>query len=143
MRLPPALALTVCIAMTAPMPNATAPPAKIYKILTPDQWTELSRDGQTQGSPLDQADGFIHFSTRAQLRGTLDKHFAGAGPLLLAAIPIGALAHLDLRWDAARGGDLFPHLYDALRRDAISSHWPLHEDAQGRYALPGEMESDT
>ena len=35
----------------------------IYKILRADEWAALKRDGETQGAPVDVADGFIHFST--------------------------------------------------------------------------------
>ncbi|MGJ8560605.1 MAG: DUF952 domain-containing protein [Litorimonas sp.] len=111
-------------------------PTHIYKILTPDQWDIFSRDGETLGSPLDQADGFLHFSTPAQLAETLAKHFAKAGPLVLAEIPMSALAGQDVRWEPAREGRLFPHLYGILYRNSLSQHWPLHADARGVYGLP-------
>lgn len=118
------------------MSNPTQPARNIYKILTPDQWVALCRDGETVGSSLDQADGFIHFSTPAQVAGTLAKHFVGAGPLVLAEIPLPRLAAQDVRWERARSGDLFPHLYGHLARDSVSQHWSLHPDDAGRYGLP-------
>lgn len=115
---------------------SSALPISIYKILTPEQWDSFCQDGDTLGSPLDRADGFLHFSTPTQLAETLAKHFAGAGPLVLAEIPISALEDQDVRWEPARNGSLFPHLYGTLRRDSVSKHWPLHADARGVYALP-------
>lgn len=111
-------------------------PRHIYKILTPDQWDAFCAAGETEGSPLDRADGFLHFSTPAQLAETLAKHFAKAGPLVLAEIPLSALDGQDLRWEPARDGSLFPHLYDILNRDRLSQHWPLHADTHGVYVLP-------
>lgn len=111
-------------------------PTHIYKILTPQQWDVFCDNGETLGSPLDRADGFLHFSTPAQLAETLAKHFAKAGPLVLAEIPLSALDGLDVRWEPARDGSLFPHLYGLLRHDSLSQHWPLHADAQGVYVLP-------
>lgn len=108
----------------------------LYKILTPDQWTALQRDGSTSGSPLDQRDGFVHFSTRAQLQGTLDLHFKDAGPLILAQVPLGSLNSESVKWEPARDGSLFPHLYAALPLSAVIQDWALHPDGQGRYALP-------
>lgn len=108
----------------------------IYKILTPDEWAAFAAAGETLGSPLDRADGFIHFSTQAQLQGTLDKHFKDKGPLVLAEIPLDQLAEADLRWEPARNGALFPHLYAALFFEAVARHWPLHTDDQGGYGLP-------
>jgi uncharacterized protein (DUF952 family) len=118
------------------MSNPTAPARNIYKILTPDQWATLCRNGETTGSPLDQVDGFIHFSTPAQVAGTLSKHFAGAGPLVLAEIPLPRLTAQNVRWERARNGDLFPHLYGVLAHDSVSQYWSLHPDDAGVYALP-------
>ena len=86
----------------------------IYKILRADEWAALERDGQTEGAPVDLADGYIHFSTADQLPGTLSKHFAGEENLMLLAVD-AQLAESDLRWEPARGA-LFPHLYRALYR---------------------------
>jgi uncharacterized protein (DUF952 family) len=47
-----------------------------YKVLTATEWKELAGDA-FQGSPIDQADGFIHLSTGAQLTETVDRHFCG------------------------------------------------------------------
>lgn len=119
----------------------SAPPndTMIYKILTPDQWDMFCRDRETAGSPLDLTDGYIHFSTPVQVGETLSKHFKGAGPLILAEIPASALSDQDVRWEAARNGALFPHLYGVLRHDSISRHWSLHPDTQGGYALPEQI----
>ena len=133
------LALTLCIGEEARMSNTLPPEISIYKILTLDQWTAFCRDGTTQGSPLDHADGYIHFSTAAQVAGTLGKHFKGAGPLILAETPLSELGGQDVRWETARNGDLFPHLYGVLRRDSVSRHWPLHPDAHGGYDLPERL----
>ncbi|MEM1344871.1 MAG: DUF952 domain-containing protein [Pseudomonadota bacterium] len=91
----------------------------IYKVLTAEQWQTLKRDGESQGAPIDVADGFIHFSTGEQLAETLTRHFAGQDKLVLAAVapePLGAA----LKWEPSRGGALFPHLYAPLRLSDIA-----------------------
>lgn len=118
------------------MSNITPSATTLFKILTPDEWTTFCNDTETQGSALDRIDGFIHFSIHSQLAGTLAKHFAGAGSLVLAEIPLTRLSGQDVRWEAARNGDLFPHLYGVLKRDSVSQHWSLHPDADGGYDLP-------
>lgn len=133
------LALTLCIGEEARMSNTAPIDTALYKILTQDEWDTYCSDGETSGSPLDQKDGFIHFSTAAQVTGTLAKHFNGAGPLVLAEVPLPALSEQDVRWETARNGDLFPHLYGALRRDSVSRHWPLHPDTNGGYDLPERL----
>jgi uncharacterized protein (DUF952 family) len=82
-----------------------------YKILTRDQWAELAGRGVFEGAPIDRADGYIHLSTEAQWRETAQKHFAGQGDLVLTEVDLDALK--DVRWEASRGGALFPHLYGA------------------------------
>lgn len=85
----------------------------IYKIFRAGEWAVLTEAGETAGAPVDIADGYIHFSTAGQLPGTAAKHFAGARGLVLAATEAGRLGDA-LRWEQARGGALFPHLYRPL-----------------------------
>jgi uncharacterized protein (DUF952 family) len=85
----------------------------IYKILPSDSWSAAVAKGAFIGSPLDIADGFIHFSTATQVRETAAKHFAGIPDLVLVAVPARALGP-SLRWEPSRGGALFPHLYAGL-----------------------------
>ena len=49
----------------------------IYKICSHDEWDNAKKCGIYQGSKDDQRDGFIHFSTKEQVDGTLKKHFKG------------------------------------------------------------------
>jgi uncharacterized protein (DUF952 family) len=86
----------------------------IFKIFRRAEWEALRRDGQTPGAPVDIADGYIHFSTAAQVAETAARHFAGVGDLVLVAVEAEALGGA-LRWEPARGGALFPHLYRPLR----------------------------
>jgi uncharacterized protein (DUF952 family) len=105
----------------------------IYKIAPEPLWREAVEQGAFTGSPADLKDGFIHFSTAAQVRATAAKHFAGAQDLVLVAI---ATNDLDLRWEPSRGGDLFPHLYEPLPLTAVRWVKPLPVDASGAHAFP-------
>lgn len=109
----------------------------IYKIATREQWQAAEAAGRFDGAPVDLADGFIHFSTAAQLRGTLEKHFAGQAGLVLAAVAADAAGEA-LRWEPSRGGDMFPHLYRALRLDEVLWNRPLPVGPDGAHALPAE-----
>ena len=106
----------------------------VYKILRADEWAHLQTAGETAGAPVDRADGYVHFSTRPQLAGTLARHFAGEDDLTLLAVEADNLG-AELRWEASRGGDLFPHLYRALRlADVVSvQRLPL---VDGAHRLP-------
>ena len=85
----------------------------IYKILTRAEWDAALAAGAFTGSPVDVTDGYIHFSTAAQVRETAAKHFAGKTELLLVAIDPASLGSA-LKWEPSRGGALFPHLYAPL-----------------------------
>ena len=90
----------------------------IYKICPRALWQEAERDGIFRGAPVDRADGYIHFSTAAQVRETAVRYFAVQDDLLLVAVDAAALGPA-LKWEPSRGGALFPHLYGTLALDAV------------------------
>ncbi|MEL7464915.1 MAG: DUF952 domain-containing protein [Pseudomonadota bacterium] len=107
----------------------------IYKILTADQWAALERDGETDGAPVDLADGYIHFSTAEQAAETAAKHFAGRNGLMLAAVEADALGEA-LKWEPSRGGALFPHLYAKLTHSDVVWAKPLPLGPDGAHQFP-------
>ena len=110
-------------------------PLTAYKVLTAEQMTALERDGRFDGAPVDVQDGYIHLSTAAQLTETVDKHFAGQTDLHVAAVDLAAQGEA-LKWEEARGGQLFPHLYAPLRLETVVAYSPLERDEAGRVRLP-------
>jgi uncharacterized protein (DUF952 family) len=96
----------------------------IYKICETALWREAELAGIFRGAGIDARDGFIHFSTAAQVPETAAQHFAGMTDLTLIAVDAEALGNA-LRWEVSRGGDLFPHLYGALPMPAVVWAKPL------------------
>lgn len=90
----------------------------ILKIFRRPEWDAFRAAGETLGAPVDLADGYIHFSTPAQVVETAAKHFAEESDLVLVAVDPDRLAP-DLRWEPSRGGALFPHLYRPLRQSDV------------------------
>jgi uncharacterized protein (DUF952 family) len=107
----------------------------IYKILRAAEWSAFERDGIFYGSADDRRDGFIHFSAADQLAGTLAKHFSGEDNLVLLALDERVLGHA-LKWEASRGGELFPHLYASPFREAVLSVSRLARAPDGTHMLP-------
>jgi uncharacterized protein (DUF952 family) len=107
----------------------------IYKICPQAEWSAAQAAGAYCGSPADERDGFIHFSTAAQVAGTAARHFAGQSGLILVAVEADALGG-QLRWERSRGGDLFPHLYGALSLAAVRWARLLPDEHAGRRILP-------
>ena len=110
-------------------------PITAYKVLTADEMASLERDGEFGGSTVDREDGYIHLSTADQLTATVDKHYADQDDLHVAAVDVDAQGDA-LRWEEARGGDLFPHLFDVLRLDTVVAYSPLERDENGAVRLP-------
>lgn len=109
----------------------------IYKIFRAPEWALLQSDGETDGAPVDVADGYVHFSTAAQAAETAAKHFAGEDDLWLLALDADTLAP-DLKWEPSRGGALFPHLYRRLRRSDVLWARPLPLE-DGAHVFPEGM----
>ncbi|HJT42579.1 MAG TPA: DUF952 domain-containing protein [Rhizomicrobium sp.] len=106
----------------------------IFKIVPHAEW-EAER-GDYHGSAHDRADGFLHFSTAAQLPETLRRYYAGQNDLMLMAADTAALgAALKWEYSGSRGED-FPHLYAALSREAVKWTRPITKDVDGTFALP-------
>ena len=113
-------------------------PTTIYKICPAALWQDAERGGRFHRAPVDQHDGFIHFSTAAQVAETAARHFAGAAGLVLVAVDAGLL-DATLKWEPSRGGDLFPHLYGPLPLSAVLWAVPLPLGADGRHVFPERL----
>ena len=108
----------------------------IYKICPAAEWRAAEAAGIYSGSAVDRRDGFIHFSTAAQVRETAARHFAGQSDLTLISVDPAKLGAA-LKWEPSRGGAPFPHLYADLPLAAVLQADPLPLDASGRHVFPG------
>ena len=113
-------------------------PKHIYKVCSEADWRTAWANGQYLGSADDQRDGFIHLSTAAQLAGTLARHFAGKTHLVVVAFDPGKFGDA-LKWEASRGGALFPHVYGPLPTNFALSVEPLPLDANGQQVLRADL----
>lgn len=105
----------------------------IYKIFRAHEWAELQANGETAGAPIDITDGYVHFSTAETVAETAAKYFADVDGLVLLALDADRLDAL--KWEPARAGVLFPHLYRSLRMDDVIWHKPLPL-VDGAHQLP-------
>lgn len=95
----------------------------IYKIFRAGEWATLEKHGKTDGAPIDVSDGYIHFSTAETVERTAAMYFADADDLVLVAVESEGLE--PLKWEEARGGQLFPHLFRKMRMEDVAWHAPL------------------
>ncbi|MCP5431799.1 MAG: DUF952 domain-containing protein [Alphaproteobacteria bacterium] len=116
---------------------AHASPAYVYKVAPRADWARAAAERLYRGSADDARDGFIHLSTAEQLAGTLARYFAGREDLVLVAVRSEAVGPA-LRYEASRGGALFPHLYGPLALDAVAGVADIVLGAEG-HELPTEL----
>jgi uncharacterized protein (DUF952 family) len=111
----------------------------IFKIIGEDEWRLAETVGVFEGSAVDRADGYIHFSTAAQAAETATKYFAGRSDLLLVAVEVAPLSNA-LKWEPSRGGALFPHLYASLPIEKARWVRALPLDPDGKHIF-GTLDS--
>lgn len=110
----------------------------LFKILDSSEWAAAAESGRFGGSAADLRDGYIHLSASHQLSETAAKHFAGRHGLVIVAFPEEELA--GLKWEPARGGSLFPHVYGTIPVTAASWVKAL-PCVDGVHRFPGEIGS--
>lgn len=115
---------------------AMTDPRTIYHMCRREEWEAARASGSYPGSSQDAADGFIHFSTAAQVAGSAATHRAGQDGLVVVAADAARLGDA-LRWEPSRGGTLFPHLHGPLPLAAV--RWVkdlLLDPATGTHVFP-------
>jgi uncharacterized protein (DUF952 family) len=109
----------------------------LFKIIDADAWRRAVAAGVFEGAAIDLSDGFIHLSTDTQVRETARLHFAGVTNLLLIAIDEAVVTGA-LKWEASRGGKLFPHVYGVIDPALILWARPLVWDGAS-HGFPAEF----
>jgi uncharacterized protein (DUF952 family) len=110
----------------------------IYTLVRGADWRAAERIGEYRGSADDSRDGFLHFSTAAQVRASAAKHRRGEPELWLVEAEV-ALLGAALKFEPAAGGSrpgLFPHLYGKLPIAAVLSAVPLTLRPDGTHDFP-------
>jgi|SRR6187399_2038208 len=107
----------------------------IYKICSSASFREAQASGALAPSADDLRDGYIHLSSHAQVKGTLERHFRGQRDLVLLSVSVERLAAGTLRWEASRDGQLFPHVYGSLPTSAVERVLELPDDEASRVRL--------
>jgi len=107
----------------------------IYHMANKDAWADAVKKGSYPGTAMDQADGYIHMSTSETIEGSAAKHRTGEENLLLLIINSEVLED-ELVWEPARGGILFPHLYEDLKPEMVARVVPLPLGSDGLHIFP-------
>jgi len=108
----------------------------IYKICRQAIWDEATAKGRFDGAGIDLEDGYIHFSTAEQVAETAWLHFNGIEDLVLVKVRVDGLP---VKWEVSRGGQSFPHLYEALSFGYVEDVLPLPLAPSGEHVFPEEI----
>jgi uncharacterized protein (DUF952 family) len=106
----------------------------VYHMARRAEWEAAEASGAYGGSADDRRDGFIHFSTADQVVETAARHRAGESDILLIVVAEDGTG--PWRWEAARSGALFPHLYGDLPMKAVVGVHALPLGPDGRHVFP-------
>jgi uncharacterized protein (DUF952 family) len=113
-------------------------PDLIYKVASAAAVADARAAGRFPTMPVDAADGYVHFSTAAQLPDTLRLYFAGQDDLVLLAVRSADLGSA-LVWEPSRGGQLFPHAYGAVSPAAVAWTAVISVSPDGACPLPPDV----
>ena len=106
----------------------------IYKICTKLELNEAKDKKEFKGSKKDLDDGFIHFSSEEQVKGTLKKYYSNQKELMLLKVDTLKLDHLI--WEQTSDGNMFPHLYSPLNLSNVTDEFEIFLQDDGSHKLP-------
>lgn len=91
----------------------------IYHIVLPEKWESVKNGSSYSAASLD-TEGFIHCSYDHQLDGVIGRYYSDAPELVILKIEVGKLSS-KLVSEPSTGGELYPHIYGPIDRDAVIS----------------------
>ena len=106
----------------------------VYKICNKSEWLIAKKNKKFIGTKKDIEDGFIHFSDKSQIQGTLNKYFSKEENLILLKIETFKLDNLV--WEQASDGNMFPHLYAFLNISDVCNEYDIVLNKDGTHTLP-------
>jgi uncharacterized protein (DUF952 family) len=110
----------------------------IFHIAHEPDWDAALAVGEyrvsTRGLSLDQV-GFIHAARGDQLLGVAERFYRD-DPELLIVLELDDAALGDaVRWEDGGAGELFPHIFRALRPRDVTAIARAHFDQSGRFVV--------
>lgn len=102
----------------------------VYRLIEGADWRAAQSDALAPLRDIDRKDGYIHLCTRDQLIETANIHLVDAQELFALEFPADSFGDA-LKWEASRGGALFPHLYADLPLSMMIRALKLEKSAEG------------
>ncbi len=109
----------------------------IFHIAHAADWDAALTAGEyrvsTRGLGLDEV-GFIHASTAAQVAGVAARFYRDDAETLVVLVLDESLIDVPVRWEDGGNGELFPHLYGAIRPGFVTAIVPASFGADGSFS---------
>jgi uncharacterized protein (DUF952 family) len=109
----------------------------VYKICNKAEWLIAKKNKKFIGTNKDKEDGFIHFSDKQQVQGTLKKYYLNQKDLIL--LKINALNLRSLVYEQSSDGNIFPHLYEALDLSNVIEEYKINLNENGTHNIPEDL----
>jgi uncharacterized protein (DUF952 family) len=106
----------------------------IYHLVLRHVW-ERNADPPYRADSL-TSEGFIHCSFAEQVAWAANRFYTDAVDLLVLHIDPGRLSS-PVREEACETGEIFPHIYGPLNREAVVKMEALTRGAEGRWQFSG------
>ena len=84
--------------------------------------------------PSLQIEGFIHCSYLSQVEGVLGRYYGDAQEVVLLTIDTSKLSS-PLRKEAAKNGEVYPHIYGDINKSAIVEAATKRVNAEGIWVI--------
>ena len=104
----------------------------IYHLVSPSFWDAVV--GATYSAASLVKEGFIHCSNADQVAASANRFYAGHDALLVLEIDVERLQS-PLQDEASGSGELFPHVYGPIERDAVVRVHALLRGPDGRWTF--------
>jgi uncharacterized protein (DUF952 family) len=107
---------------------------RIFHIVADSVWRQAVAAG-SYAPPSLAAEGFVHFSYRQQVARTANRFYADEDGLIVIEVDPESLADPVVDEDLYGAGELFPHVYGAIKPAAAVAEHPLPRAADGSYTF--------
>lgn len=106
----------------------------LLHLCRPEEWERALAAGAYRADSL-ESEGFIHCSTPQQIVATALRHRAGQQGLLLLVIDSNRVGP-EIRYEQAKNGEAYPHIYGPLNTDAVTAVKPFPLQPDGSFLQP-------
>jgi len=109
--------------------------AIIYHLTQSGDWESASRSGEYLAESL-ETEGFMHCSeSEDQMIQVANRLYSDQREMLVLDVDTARMVS-PVKYEAARSGGIFPHIYGPLNTDAVTRTRPLRKEPGGSFYLP-------